>query len=63
MSALKLPMAVQISFSDCQHFYKEVQILARKSDMKERVTVDDDITDTCVQEDTYLLEAKEVQES
>ena len=56
-------MAVQIAFGDCQHFYNEVQILARKSDMKELVTVDDDITDTCVQEDTYLLEAKEVQES
>jgi hypothetical protein len=50
-------MAVQIAFSDCKHFYNEVQILARTSDMKERITVDDEITDTCVREDTYLLEA------
>ena len=55
ISALKQPMAVQIALSYCKHFYNEFQILARTSDMKERVTVDDDITDTCVQEDSYVL--------
>jgi hypothetical protein len=50
-------MAVQIAFRDCKHFYNEVQILARTSDMKECVTVDDEITDTCVQDDTYLVES------
>jgi hypothetical protein len=56
MSALKLPMAVQIALSDCKYFYNEVKILARTSDAKERVTIDDDITVKCVQGDTYLLE-------
>jgi hypothetical protein len=32
--------------------------MARTSDMKERVTVDDYTTDTFVQEDMYLLEAR-----
>jgi hypothetical protein len=50
-------MAVKIAFSDCKHFHNEFQNLELTSDMRERVTVDDDITDTIMQEDTYLLEA------
>jgi hypothetical protein len=50
-------MAVWIASSDCKRLYKEVQILARTLNMKERVTVDEDIVDTCAQDDTFLLEA------